>query len=361
MKRLFLIFIPLCLWGNFLFRSMDIWHSTGHFVQVGILIIFCSSLFFQPRNEALGAFLLWTGLVTSYWWIKAFSLTNHYPVKTFMPFFNLLCLVLFYKLIVEYLDGESIEKILKWLKYSVIALLVYCVLQYLHLDEFFNSIAGKQDELVGTMGNTMHLAGLLALLQPLFFSKNREDILALCLLWLIILLTGSATGLVGGLAVILFWLFFRNRIMFIIFFVLSLSSCIALYVMKSNFFCNSSRFEIWQNAYELAKNHCITGLGLGSWGASNINRGSTHWQHLHNDYFQIIFELGIIGLILVIWCIKDCFKNIEGDLKLRLASIFFGFCLLSSVTFFAHLWIPATLAMFAYGSIYCLRNKENLC
>jgi O-antigen ligase len=366
MINLFLAFFCLLPWGNFFFKNIDCWHATGQFVQVGILILFSYSFFNKPKyiksiNKPLGSFIAWSGLITAYGWITVFSKTQHYPVKIFMPFFNLLCIILLYKLIIEYLDSISIEKILKWLRFSVIILLFYCVLQYLKLDEFFSGINNTDDQLVGTIGNSMHLAGLLAILQPLFFKKNIENILSLVLLWLLILFTGSATGLVAGIAVILFWLWFKNRKLAIIVSLISFGSLVSLYSIKSSFFFNNSRFNIWIETLYIIKKHFITGFGLGTFGVQNIKRGAITWQHLHNDYYQVVFELGLIGLILVIWCIWDYFKkfiSLKNDLTIKLASIFFGFCLLCGVTFFSHLWQTAVIGMFSYASIYCLTNEE---
>lgn len=365
MSNLFFVFFCLLLWGNFFFRSVDLWHSTGQFVQIGILILFCYSFFekpkrVQPLNKPLGSFICWAGLITAYGWLKVFSTTQHYPIKIFLPFFNLLCLVLFYKLIVEYLDSNSIEKILTWLKYSVIILLFYCVLQYFRLDEFFMGNSGH-DELVGTIGNSMHLAGLLAILQPLFFNKSRENILALILLWQLILITGSATGLVAGLAVILFWLFFKKRKLAIGISIVSVVSLVILNLINPLFFSNSDRFRVWGLVYKSIKDKFITGFGLGTYSLSGIGSTNIRWQHTHNEYLQIVFELGLIGLLLVLWCIWDyfkTFKSLKTDLTIMLASIFFGFCLLCSVTFFSHLWITAILGMFAYAGIFAIKNRE---
>ena len=366
MTNIFLAFFCLLPWGSFLFRQIDIWHSQGQFVQVGILILFCYSFFEKPKyvqvlNKPLGSFIAWAGLITAYSWITVFSKTQHYPMKIFMPFFNLLCLVWFYKLIVEYLDNTSIERILKWLKYSVIFLLFYCVLQYLKLDEFLKGINNTGDRLVGTIGNSMHLAGFLAILQPLFFKKSRENILCLILLWLLILLTGSATGLVTGIGVALFWLWFKNRKVAWIATGLSVISLVGLYLVKRSFFFNSDRFRVWGLVCKAIKNKFITGFGLGTYGLSGIGDTSIHWQHVHNEYLQVIFEIGIIGLVLILWCIWDYFRkfnSLKTDLTIRLASIFFGFCLLSGVMFVAHLFLTSVIAMFSFASLYSIRGEN---
>jgi len=370
MVNLFLIFMCGLPFGSFLFKNCDIWHSQGHFIQMGILILFGYSFFekskyAQPLNKPLGAFILWSGLATGYWWIKILSLTKAYPTKIFMPFFNILCLILFYKLIVEYLNKNSIEKILKWFKYTVIALLFYCVLQFFGLDEFFNALGTTDNNklVIGIIGNPSHWGGFLAIVQPLFFSKNRQDILSLILLWGLILLTHSAAGMVGGLLVILFWIAFKKRKLFPIAIGTSIAFVTTVFLFNKHYFSAGDRLDAWRTTFVLMKDKFITGLGLGTFGLKNTFSG-VHWQHAHNEYYQLVFELGIIGLILVLWCIYDYFKtfnSIKTDLTIKISSMFFGFCLISGVDFVSHLWVISTLAMFLFASIYAIKNSEESC
>lgn len=370
MSNLILIFLCLLPFGSFFFKSVDIWHAQGHFAQMGILILFGYSFFekskyVQPLNKPLGAFILWAGLTTGYWWIKILSLTKAYPTKIFMPFFNILCLVLLYKLIIEYLDKNSIEKILKWFKYTAIVLLFYNVLQFFGIDEFFNALGTTTNnkQVLGIIGNPSHWGPFLAMVQPVFFNKNRQDIISLVLLWGLILLTGSAVGIVGGLLVILFWLTFKKRKLLSIGLGASLVFITSIFLFNKHYFGNSGRLNAWKETFVLMKDKFVTGLGLGTFGLKNNIQGG-HWQHLHNEYYQLVFELGIIGLVLVLWCIYDYFKtfaSIKTDLTIKISSMFFGFCLIAGVDFVGHLWVISTFAMFLFASIYAIKNSEEKC
>ena len=352
---------------------MDLWHGQGHFFQVGLLVIFCFSFFEKPKhiqiiNKPLGIFTLWAGLITSYLWMETFVQTQHYAIKIFLPFFNWLCFVWFYKLCLEYLDEEKIEKIFKWFRYSVLLILFYCVLQYLRLDEFLIGTASKHDELVGTIGNPSHLGGYLAIIQPIFFKKGLINILSLMLLWLIILLTVSASGFFVGAMVILFWLLLNKK--FAIFGGLSVLCCALSGFLAYKiplFFSVSHRIDMWKLAFEVFKNKAITGFGLGSFGLMKLDVASfpgMRWQHLHNAYYQVAFELGLIGLVLVLWCIWDyftIFKTLKTDLTIRLASMFFGFCLLALFTFPDHLFLMATIGMISYSGLFIIKNNMEVC
>ena len=366
--KLFLVLICGLHFGNFLFKGMDLWHGQGHFFQIGLLLIFCWSFFEKPRcvqvvNRPLGVFALWAGLTTSYLWFRAFADTQHYAIKIFLPFFNFLCFALFYKLSIEYLNKDKIVKILHWFRYGVVILLFYCVLQYFKLDEFLAGLSGK-DELVGTLGNSSHLAGYLAIIQPIFFEKKLFNILALVLLWLIILLANSASGVLVGLAVIIFYLFMRKSKTCALSGLVSVSGIMAIILYKNpEFFSFSYRFEVWKLAFESFKGKAITGFGLGGFGLMkyDLKNPASYWRHAHNEYFQGGFELGLVGLGLILWCIWEyfrMFKTSKTDLTIKLAVMFLGFCLLSLFSFPAHLWLIAVVGMFSYSWLYVLKNEE---
>lgn len=366
MSNLILIFLCLLPFSPFLFMGVDLWHGTGQFIQVGILALFCYSFIEKPnpvkiKNIALASFLLWAGVITSYYWINIFSTTKHYPIKLFFPFFNLLCLVLFYKIIVEYLDSGRLEKIIKYFRYSAMLLLVYCFLQMVSLDQFLRGLDVPEiDRVVGTIGNQSHLAGLLAIVQPIFFNKRLEDIFSLILLWIILISLGSASGLVCGIAVVIFWLFFKNRKAGIIAMIIAVMLLTYIFIRYNSFFAANGRYEIWVKIFGIFKNKAITGSGLGAFGALQLKNNAGIWQHLHNEYYQIAFELGIVGLVLLLWCIFDYFKsmiNIKSGLSIKLGSIFFGFCLLGLFTFNAHLWQISMLGMLSYAGIYVIKNE----
>jgi hypothetical protein len=278
-----------------------------------------------------------------------------------MPFFNLLCLVILYKIIVEYLDEDSIRKILRYFKFSVVILLLYCVLQQYSFDEFFRStdIVGP-DRLVGTIGNQSHLAGLLAIVQPVFFSKGLLDILCLVLLWGVIILTGSASGVVAGVVVLLFWLLNNSKKWFTLASISAVSLGVIGFIKFRSFFNPYGRIDIWTKAIEILKNKQITGAGLGSFGSLKI-MNPDHWQHLHCEPYQIALEIGIVGLILGIWCIFDYFQVFfhlrKSPVSVKLTGMMIGFFLVSLVSFPGHLWLISTIVMFAYASLYALKNE----
>ena len=79
------------------------------------------------------------------------------------------------------------------------------------------------------------------------------------------------------------------------------------------------RLNIWFNSYYMWRDHWLFGAGMGSW--ANLypvyqsaylqdTRALGHLYHAqaHNDYIEIICELGVIGLGLFLWLLFGIFK-----------------------------------------------------
>jgi O-antigen ligase len=84
------------------------------------------------------------------------------------------------------------------------------------------------------------------------------------------------------------------------------------------------------------------------------------WNHAHLEYYQIVLETGLIGLGLLLWCLFDYFKRVFVILDgttMKLASIFFGFCILGLFSFPAHIWLLASMGMIGYSWFYVIENE----
>lgn len=371
MRYIFLVLLCGLPWAYLIFNKTDVWHAQGHYFQLGILVLLAYSFFeksrqIKIRNIPLGIFTLWAGLVTAFYWYVTLANTGKYAILIFLPFFNFLCFLLFYKFSIEYLKEKDIERILKGLAISVSIVLGYCILQKLHLDQFYTPLgsggSNARDSLVGTIGNSTHLAGYLAICQPLFFRRGWYNYLALIVLWIIIALTGSASGVIVGVGVVLFYLVFKKKYY---------QTCIIvgicgllLFIFRqqlTGFFSFNHRLEFWQALFEKFKQQPITGQGLGILNAWKIKPLTSTWRHAHLEYYQLAVELGVIGLGILLWGIFDYFKRFwkfRTDLTIRLASIFLGIVLLGLFSFPIHLWLLSSMAMLSYSWLYVLKGEK---
>jgi O-antigen ligase/tetratricopeptide (TPR) repeat protein len=69
---------------------------------------------------------------------------------------------------------------------------------------------------------------------------------------------------------------------------------------------SDSRIEYWKDAIQAFIDYPLTGLGIGSWKIFSISYGSDNMRdyvvpyHAHNDFLQILTELGVFGGILAL-------------------------------------------------------------
>ena len=353
-------FLPFAHLLSFATTKVDIWHAQGYFLQLGILVLYFLHLF--KRSRPLSLLLLWAGLSTFYYWIYFHITLNQYPTFVFLPFFNFLCLVILYDLIIHYLNKDIFLKLIKYLSFSVGLILIYCVLQKLNLDQFYKSLnpAVEKDTVVGTIGNSMHLSHYLAIALPLFLiykGEIRKLLILFCLF--AIFLTGSISGLFIALIVLIFYSFFERVFTLKEIALLGLLA-VLVFVFKFHNLKNilenlssSGRIDIWKKYYLVFKERPITGWGLGVVNGLAQKKEFLGWRHLHLEIYHFAVELGLISVGLIIWGIIDYFKRLQKDKAgLIMASVFLGFLIASCFGYPCHIWLMASLGIISYSYNY---------
>ena len=365
-----ILFIGLFLvlpFSNFLFTKLDMWHAQGFFFQVGLLVAYSLHIF--KKNKPLGSLLLWSGLLTSYYWLIILEQGKGYAVQVFLPFFNFLCMVICYDLIVKYPTKENLQKLLTYLTIPVSLVLIYALLQRLQLDQFYSGLAHGPDKLVGTIGNPMHLGHYLCICLPCFLMLSGEwrKIGILAILGIIIL-TQSMTSLCIAVIVLIFCSCFKRifklreilliGVLLVLFYALQYNT---INDAIKNFTFSQGRFEFWSKLFPVFKQKPITGWGLGIMNALAQQKEFLGWRHVHNEFFHFSVELGLIGFSIIIWGVIDYFKTfwkIKGEsLSVILAGMFLAFTLTSLFGYPAHLWISSGMAILAYAGMYLLKES----
>ena len=102
-------------------------------------------------------------------------------------------------------------------------------------------------------------------------------------------------------------------------------------LLKKSFHTFDLRLSLWNNSYQMFKEHSIIGVGPGNWqifypkyGLNTIDDkavrdGFTTYQRPHNDWLWIVSELGIFGLIFyllvvifsIMYLVKNSFESTE--------------------------------------------------
>lgn len=367
-----LILATLCgvSFAPILFKKLDVWHAQGMWVQIGIMMMFSWSFYASSKpvlvkNRGIALLHFWVGGFTA---VICFIAQIHgkYDLEHFLLYFNFICILVFYNLVIRHINRDDIVRIFSWLRYVIIITMFICVLQYFKLSQFFGLIAEDRfhNNLVsGFIGNGTHLSGFLASTIPLFLLRNkREDWLCLVLMGLILSVSGTSTediaisGFIVAIAVILYY--YRN-----IYLIMScvVAGIFAWRFLPNNFYSLNGRTTIWTEYFKLFHQMPITGPGLGTINRIYRSTAVPNARHLHMEFFHYTFELGIIGGVLILNMVKEFFEikpydNLERCLK----ACVIGFLVSSCFNYPSHLWLPSSWAAFFYACIYCIKNEELL-
>lgn len=346
--------IALCPWGAFFLpwiATSNIPVTQGIVFQSGVLAALLASINSFPasvnsKNIPFLSMSLYF-LISSVIFITT---TKEFHLEYILYLGCFMTLPVFYAVFIK---SHWMDHVEKYMMYSVAVMLIYGVFQMLGCDQFqynFDPAITIQKTLCGTLGQASNYGGYLAICQPLFFfgkgDSRRKKILcslALVLTWVTILMTKSAAGLLVGIMVILYALFAYGKY----------NIPISFHgIAAAGFFSFSGRIEMWKAMLPSFREHAITGGGIGSLWAKNINIDTTLWTYAHNEYYQVAYEFGVIGLALVLWCIYDALKRYRSNR--RMACIFFGYCMLCLFIPAAHVWPISVVGMTAYASLYVL-------
>jgi len=163
------------------------------------------------------------------------------------------------------------------------------------------------------------LAGYFALIIPLvLIIQDKSRWLVLSTISFALLLTKSLGAFLSIFLTLIIYSYLegklkRKRILFII----SLSIIFAfLFIIRSAtqkqhfrpIFSTVMRINYWKDTLNIIKASPLTGVGLG-----NFNLMQS--RYTHNSYFQIWAEMGILGIVSILWFITAVFKSALKNMK----------------------------------------------
>lgn len=80
------------------------------------------------------------------------------------------------------------------------------------------------------------------------------------------------------------------------------------------------RAQIWRDSPKLIADYPLFGVGLGAWPEVFMRYRSDPWglnffREAHNDYIQLLSEAGFVGLMLIVWFVYLCGRQLLPGLK----------------------------------------------
>ncbi len=192
------------------------------------------------------------------------------------------------------------------------------------------------------------LGGYLAIIIPLIIStqnaKNRNPIglrryIALISVSLALLLTKSIGALISVSIGLITYSYLQSKLdkkrvlLFISMLLIIIASTFLLRQRATGehtlpTFSVIQRFIYWRDTLEVIKKYPWQGIGLGNFNLSQV-------RYAHNSYLQIWAEMGIIGLISILWLISSVFKTAIDNIKICNNKVMSG-AISANVVFLTH-------------------------
>lgn len=143
-----------------------------------------------------------------------------------------------------------------------------------------------------------------------------------------------------------------------------------------------SRFPIWLNSLAMIRDHLISGVGAGNWmvyypkyqtAVLDDNEVGLERQHInaHQDYLEMTAELGLVGLVLLLWFILAVawttvrlitrIRTHESFIIIGLSTAIFGLLINSLASFGMQQPLPFCMIMIYAGVLdYYWRTKKDV-
>jgi O-antigen ligase len=323
------------------------------FYSFGIL-----SLSYLLKNKWLRYFLIWCVIS---WWGNFFIPNNSYIGLTNILSAICIYLGISYLLKIGYL---KVDTLLKIICITVLFQVAWMTMQVCHFDPVFHPINADgamgvgNVPLVGWSGNPSILGIFIAINSFLllhYFKIKGLPILFILLLIPIIMLKNSTTFICYASG-ILFYLMntkfkgWKIRKPILLLYIIALSAIFFIFIKSPNF----DRLPIWKQLFcNGIKLNPIFGKGINFFGQLQIyDKGGTPWDKAHNDYLQMILELGLIGFGLftafVVSKFREFFKSDKTKLQVCIMASIVAY-LVSGISLF-----PMHLAQISFYAIILL-------
>jgi hypothetical protein len=369
------VFLAGLPFAHFLFRPLDLWHAQALWAQGWAVGLWAISLGKSNRvlrpNPGLAGFVCWVGLYSLFIWVNVMKTSKTYPLPLLGSLTHLLLIIFLYQSALTTWTQPFIEKLLRVMAWVGVILIVYGGLQLLNLDQFFRGLGtgpgDTKDSLVGTIGNPSHFAVQLAMFIPLFLLQPGWFWIGCAgAAWSLLVLTNSISGVVAGWLV-LGWIIWHQARWWGWVGLWGLIGLVGFVIVWTHpsLLNPHGRWAAWTAFGELFAKQPLTGFGSGF--VMSLSTQTPHgspifqWRHVHNEYFQVAIEYGLIGLTFIGWMIRDLIRDVwqlpKTKLVTALTGILIAFGMNAFINFPAHLWQVGSYALVAYCGIRLLAQE----
>jgi O-antigen ligase len=277
-------------------------------ILMGYLLIniwLCPKPIFMYGNIQAGAFWLWQ------------------PLAQLLIFFLMFATITS----IEF-DDKQKNTILKVMSWVGLVMAIYVILQFFRIDQFYKlantneALGTPSNRLGGTLGHPTLVSPFIAMLIPICLYLKKYWFAGIMVI--AVLLTKSQIAIGVLVVTLIFFCALKNRKTAIR---ISILSLIFLFLFITAYFQNpkikslvgdSGRFAQWQQILKdvkapvvkgLEKTYPFTGLGIGSFKYIYHVKNNNTFNQAHNEYLEILYNTGIIGLFLFLMALWTILKG----------------------------------------------------
>lgn len=243
----------------------------------------------------------------------------------------------------------------------------YVILQFFGIDPVFSvkeapeiKVAVTSPSLVGTLGQPTIAGAFLVLTVPFILLLRKY--LYLAVICAALLAIKSDLSIVALFASVIFY-FFNGKSWHLAIAGMILG-ILGFILLKVGIFSDSGRFFMWQSIFDDVKRVFFTGFGVGAFSYlfSVIHNHPSSWLQAHNEYLEVLWGAGIIGLFIMIkaifWYFKKSFKHLDNENIRCLTCALFTLCLCAGANFIWHLGVFCFYTVVILGLLNSKFNEE---
>lgn len=321
----YLIYIGLLVTPFLTIRGMDSRHPKEIFA-LGVALLIASFGMWRGLkpfpNKWLGLFIVFASMITFFppkWQgLNLYGGDNVDGTWNYKPLFYLAIFVCaLWSISSAYVSEKAINTIMAIMAYGGVAMTLYVLLQWIGIDPLFkiseqeSTVHVSSYPLTGTLGHPTIVSVFILMCIPAAYFLKKYAFMAL--MAVTVLLTQSQVSIAAMVGAFLFYLFPRLNWKTLVCIVLGLIASYVLY--KLNMICFSGRIEIWQKAFMDMKDNpitALTGFGIGAYSyiaMPLMHTEDIYWSSLHNEYFQLLWGTGIVGLFLFLKSLEEFHRD----------------------------------------------------
>ena len=258
----------------------------------GVVVLFAGALW--KYNKTIAAFLLASFLML---WFP------QYDKMSYLAFQAVFYGLIWYWLTIKVVNVNAVYNAICLVGLANVAMII---VQFFYLDPLYTPLSDA-GRCTGLMSNQNETGALLAFCFPAFLRKSWLKCLPAIIIGLI--LAKSSGGMLAIGAVVIFWMLINNM----------RKQAVLLVAVVSGYMVIDGptidqRLDAWTVGLNLFTQQPL-GAGIGHWAAvfSVVELETTQSRFLqaHNEYVQLIFEFGVLGICLLVSYFRYFFKSVK--------------------------------------------------